>query len=142
MDEQNLSLIFWQFCRKLGEFVEFFEQNVYVLAAGVENIALFFGDVIELIINRREGKAKDVKLVVFETGVIEIMDIFDLANGPEKIVVALGDVAAVFAEARFKAGFLAVKIVIAETEADGSNLAEASEPGAYAGDFVWLVNGF
>jgi len=70
------------------------------------------------------------------------MNVVDFANGFDEGIVAFGDIAAVFTEARFEAFFLAVEIMVAETEADWCNLCNARNPSFEAGDFARLVDGF
>lgn len=140
VNEHNFGLFLWKLGCKLGGFIEFFEQDIYVFAARMENAALLLGDVIEVIIGRWESKTEDVEFVVFIAGIVEIMNVVDFADGFNEAVVAFGNITAVFAEARFEAFFLAIKIMVAETETDRCDLCNARNPGFEASDFVRLVD--
>ena len=142
MNEHNFGLFLWKLGCKFGGFVELFEQNVHIFAARMENAALLFGDVIEMVIDWRKSKTKDVEFVVFVAGIVEIMNVTDFANSFDEIVITFGNITAVFTEARFETFFLAIKIVVAEAEADRCNLCDACNPGFEAGDFVRLVDRF
>lgn len=114
VNEHNFGLFLRKFSREFGRFVELFEQNIYILATGMKNVALFFGDIVEVVVGWRKSKAKDVKLVVFVTCVVEIMDAVNFTDCFDESIVVFGDVAAIFAEPRFKAFFLSIEIMIAE----------------------------
>ena len=108
VNEHDFGLFLWEFGCKFSRFVELFEQDVYVFAARVKNAALLFGNVIKVIIGWRKRKAEDVEFVVFVAGVVEIMNVVDFTNGFDEVVVALGDITAVFTEAGFEAFFFAL----------------------------------
>lgn len=140
VNEHNLGLFLWKLSRKLGRFIEFFEQDIYVFAARMENAALLFGDVIEVVIDWRKSKTEDIEFIIFVAGVVEIVNIVDFADGFDEAIVAFGDIATVFAEARFETFFLSIEIMISEAEADGRNFGDARYPSFEAGDFVGLVD--
>lgn len=142
VNEHNFGLFLWKLSCKFGGLIELFEQNIYVFAARMENAALLFGDVIEMVIDWRKSKTKDIEFVVFVAGIVEIMDVIDFANSFDEIVITFGNVAAVFAEAGFEAFFLAIKIVVAKAETDRCDLCNARNPGFEAGDFVRFVDRF
>lgn len=142
VNEHDFGLFLWEFGCKFGRFVEFFEQNINVFAARVKNAALFFGDVVEMVVGWRKSKTEDVEFVVFVASVVEIMNVVDFTNGLDEVIVSFGDIAAVFAEAGFEAFFLAIEIMVAETEADWRNLCNACNPGFETSDFVRFVDGF
>ena len=142
VNEHDFGLFLWEFGCKFGRFVELFKQDIYVLAARVKNATLLFGDVIKVIIGWRKSKTEDVEFVVFVASVVEIMNVVDFTNDLDEVIVAFGDITAVFTEARFEAFFLAIKIMVAETEADWRNLCNARNPGFETSDFVRFVDRF
>lgn len=93
-----------------------------------------------MIVGWREGEAEHVELVVFEAGIVEEVNIFDIVNEFNDVVVPAGDVVMVFAEAGFEIWRHFIEIVVAEAEADGRDFAEAGEPGREAGALFRVVS--
>ena len=103
---------------------------------------MLFGDIVEMIIVRRESKAKYIEFVVFKNSIVKEMDVFDFVDSGNEFVIAFGDVVAVFAKAGFEIGRLSIKIVVAEAKTDGRDFAEAMKPGGNTAEFVRIIDGF
>ena len=68
------------------------------------------------------------------------MDIFDIVNEFNDVIVATSDVVMIFTEAGFEIWRHFIEIIVAESEADRRDFAEAGEPGGETGAFFRFVS--
>ena len=81
--------------------------------------------IVELIIFGSLSEAEDVNVLIFESLIVEDLDIVEFVDGVDKTLIVFGKPAALSWEDVFALGVFVVKLMVAKTDEDGGNFCES-----------------